>query len=136
MAKKDELRCKSIRMDSTGIANYDTQHIWKWSPDRDIKIWKVFMSLDVPVLMFGTQWIWLAKGAVDMVAPAPGPNEEEMIFAGMHITAETAAANNANEFFNFSPKYIEVEDGETVVLSTRQPADQAVGITLIIYYTT
>jgi len=148
MAKKDELRCKSVRMDNdtTGVGATSVTHIWKWSPDRDIKIYKVFMCLDLPDAQIGTAWVWVAKGAVDMGNPADLPNEEEMIFAMNHITSGTGnpkrkkppkASNpdNVRAFFDFYNKFIEIEDGETVVLSTRQPDAQNLGIGLCIYYT-
>jgi len=138
MAKTNELRCKSVRMDrdTTGVGATSVSHIWKWSPDRDIKIWKVFMCLDLPDAQIGTAWCWVAKGAVDMGNPADLPNEEEMIFAMNHITSGTGNPDNVRAFFDFYNKYIEIEDGETVVLSTRQPDAQNLGIGLCIYYTT
>ncbi|MBA7677796.1 hypothetical protein ES703_86060 [subsurface metagenome] len=132
---KSELRAKSVRMDNlsgAGTANY---HIWKWSPQRDIKIYKVFMCLDMPDAQSGTVWAWLSKGAVDMDNPADEPNEEEMIFALQHLTSDSTTPNNVRAFFDFEPHYIEIEDGETVVLTTRQPATNNMGIGLIIYYT-
>lgn len=138
MTKKSEMRCKSVRMDndSTGVGATAVAHIWKWSPDRNIKIWKVFMCLDLPDAQIGTAWVWAAKGAVDMGNPAAEPNEEEMIFAMQHITSGTGNPDNVRAFFDFGDKYIEIEDGETVVLSTRQPDAQNLGIGLAIYYTT
>ena len=150
LAKKSELRCKSVRMDNdtTGVGATSVTHIWKWSPQRDIKIRAVFMCLDLPDAQIGTAWCWASKGAVDMEDPADEPNEEEMIFASQHITSGTgnprrgkkppkaSHPDNVREFFNFGENYVEVEDGESVVLSTRQPDAQNLGIGLIIYYTT
>ena len=131
-----ELRCKSIRMDNlgteTGTALY---HIWKWSPDRNIKIWKVFMCLDLPLSMIGTAWCYVSKGAVDMINPTTSANEEEMIFAMNHITSGNTTPDNVRAFFDFHDKYIEIEDGETVVVTTRQPLNQLLGIGLCIFYT-
>ncbi|MBA7707697.1 hypothetical protein ES703_116573 [subsurface metagenome] len=132
-----ELRCKSVRIDKLAdLAGTNVYHIWKWSPDRNIKIWKVFMCLDLPDTMLGTSWVYVSKGAVDMANPTTSANEEEMLFAMNHITSKAGVPNNVRAFFDFHDKYIEIEDGETVVLSTRQPLDQLIGIGLCIYYTT
>lgn len=132
-----ELRCKSIRMDNLGTETGTVlYHIWKWSPDRDIKIWKVFMCLDLPLSMIGTAWCFVSKGAIDMKNPTVSANEEEMLFAMNHITSGATTTDNVRAFFDFHDKYIEIEDGETVVVTTRQPLNQLLGIGLCIYYTT
>jgi len=131
-----ELRCKSVRVDNQHSGATGVDHVWKWSPDRNIKIRKVFMCLDLPDAQIGTAWAWVSKGGVDMGDPASLPNEEEMIFAGQHITSGTGNPDNVRAFFDFGEYYIEIEDGETVVLSTRQPNAQNLGIGLFIFYTT
>jgi len=144
--KKGELRCKSVRMDNdtTGVGATSVSHIWKWSPERDIKVKRVFMCLDLPDAQIGTAWAWLGKGSIDMEDPADEPNEEEMIIAAQHITSGTgnpkppkdgaSHPDNVRAFFDFGENFMEVEYGETLVLSTRQPDAQNLGIGLCIYY--
>ena len=133
--KKGELRCKSVRMDEENTSGATAvAHIWKWAPERDIKIKAVFMCLDLPDAQIGTAWAWLGKGSIGMDNPADEPNEEEMIICGQHITSGTGNPDNVRGFFNFGENYMEVEEGETLVLSTRQPNNQNLGIGLFIYY--
>ncbi|MBA7550534.1 hypothetical protein ES705_43051 [subsurface metagenome] len=131
-----ELRCKSIRLDKTyGLTDYE--EIWSWAPERNIKIRGVSWSVDTPGTN-GTMWLWLSKGAVGMVHPSPGPNEEEMIISLIHTRAEVAAGSQPGDksmstMFGGSD-YMEVEDGEKLYLMGRGDDGKVVGVGLCIYY--
>ena len=135
MSKMPELRCKSVRMDKEfTAANYD--EIWSWAPDRTIKIKGVSWSVDVPGTN-GTVWLWLSKGAVGMVSPTPGPNEEEMIISAIHCRAEVAAGAEAGisiQDVSFGTNYMECEEGEKLYVLGRGDTTKLVGFSLCIYY--
>ncbi len=130
-----ELRCKSIRMDKEfTAAQYD--EIWSWAPDRDIKIKAVQWTMDIPGT-YGTMWLWLSKGAVGMVSPTPGPNEEEMIISTIHCRAQLTPdgfTGHAQMFTNFGANYMEVEEGEKLYVLGRGDTGGLVGFDLCIYY--
>ncbi|MBA7550540.1 hypothetical protein ES705_43057 [subsurface metagenome] len=130
-----ELRCKSVRMDMTyTAADYD--EIWSWAPDRNIKIKGISWTVDVPAEN-GTAWLWLSKGAVGMVSPTPGPNEEEMIISAIHSRSENAASPSPGNTFPtimFGSDYMEVEEGEKLYVLGRGDTAKIVGFALCIYY--
>ncbi|MBA7586051.1 hypothetical protein ES708_28047 [subsurface metagenome] len=138
MSKMPELRVKSIRTDHTQSGSAPTitvDTIWKWAPERNIKIRKVFIGFDHHPNTTLTYWTWLSKGAVDM-ANVTDLNEEEQLFAGLHIAVPaTGTPANEHQFYNLSPDYVEIEDGEAIYFRCRTTGGTTGGYYVIIYYT-
>jgi len=131
-----ELRAKSIRGDFTmpGTSGTNVATMWKWAPERKIKIKKVYIGFDHSNTGDETYWMWLSKGSVDMPSTST-LNEEEQIIAAMHVRLDlNGEPANEHQFYDFNPDYFEVEDGEALYFNIRTGVGETGGYIVIVYY--
>jgi len=130
------LKHKSIRTDHTHTLAAVPETIWKWAPDRDIKIKRISVCMDLPFdTGLGTIWQWISIGASDIENVGTHLNEEEQIIQTSSFrTDDVGSGKNFEQFIDLGSDHIEIEEGEAIYYRVKHATGMKSGHSVVVYY--
>ncbi|MBA7552312.1 hypothetical protein ES705_44870 [subsurface metagenome] len=136
MTNMANLKHKSIRTDHEHVLSGVAETIWKWAPDRDIKIKRISVCMDLPhTTGLGTLWEWISIGASDIEAVATHLNEEEQVIQAAGFRSDdTESGKNFEQFIDLGADYIEIDEGEAIYYRINHATGAKSGHSVVIYY--